>query len=34
MIASFFDFSSGVKKIVFDKFQVELEPEVKMVGEF
>ena len=23
-----------VKKIVFDKFQVELEPEVKMVGEF
>ena len=23
-----------VKKIVYDKFQVELEPEVKMIGEF
>ena len=23
-----------VKRIVFDKFQVELEPEVKMIGEF
>ena len=25
---------SDVKKIVYDKFQVELEPEVKMIGEF